>query len=191
MSDLITSQMLSDWRANYGLDKRTPIKAMHWWQDNMDGKAPAGVVAALGLCINEIERLTAEVERQQQVIVEMGEKLRGIVNLIRGELPEDESHSTHDAVDLVRGLVMHSDLYAAAVAHERSALTAERDDLRRQLAEAEQDAWRYRWLRGEHKRVDPICAVIWKRNGDRNGSEWVNTANIDAEIDAAMGASNE
>lgn len=60
MSDLITSQMLSDWRANYGLDKRTPIKAMHWWQDNMDGMAPAGVVAALGLCINEIERLTAE-----------------------------------------------------------------------------------------------------------------------------------
>lgn len=71
------------------------------------------------------------------------------------------------------------------------ALVAERDDLRRQLAEAELDARRYRWLRGEHKRVDPICAVIWKRNGDRNGSEWVNTANIDAEIDAAMGASNE
>lgn len=30
----------------------------------MDGKAPAGVVAALGLCINEIERLTAALRAQ-------------------------------------------------------------------------------------------------------------------------------
>ena len=146
MSDLITSQMLSDWRANYGLDKRTPIKAMHWWQDNMDGKAPAGVVAALGLCINEIERLTAERDDLRRQLSEW----------LRENSPG--------------GWI---------------------DELRRQLAEAEMDAERYRWLRGEHKRVDPICAVIWKRNGDRNGSEWVNTANIDAEIDAAMGASNE
>lgn len=60
-----------------------------------------------------------------------------------------------------------------------------------QLRRMAKDAQRYLWLRGEHKRVDPICAVIWKRNGDRNGSEWVNTANIDAEIDAAMGGGNE
>ena len=49
-----------------------------------------------------------------------------------------------------------------------------------------EDARRYRWLRGEHQRIDPICAVVWKRNGDRNGSEWVNTADLDAAIDAAM-----
>lgn len=85
------------------------------------------------------------------------------------------------------GWVLAEEALLAQAADEIERLTAERDELRRQLAEAEQDARRYRWLRGEHKRVDPICAVIWKRNGDRNGSEWVNTANIDAEIDAAMG----
>lgn len=49
------------------------------------------------------------------------------------------------------------------------------------------DAERYRWLRAEHERVDPLCHLVWKRNGDRNGSEWVNPAEIDAAIDAAMG----
>lgn len=57
MSDVIDAKMLSDWRINYGLDTRTPAEAMRWWHDNMDGKAPAGAVAALGLCIDEIERL--------------------------------------------------------------------------------------------------------------------------------------
>lgn len=124
MSDLITSQMLSDWRANYGLDKRTPIKAMHWWQDNMDGMAPAGVVAALGLCINEIERLTAE-----------------------------------------------------------------RDELRRQLAEAELDAQRYRWLRGDSC---PDHSVRWTQWEVRcwRAPKWtadLRRSALDVAIDAAMG----
>jgi len=120
MSDLITSQMLSDWRANYGLDKRTPIKAMHWWQDNMDGKAPAGVVAALGLCINEIERLTAE-----------------------------------------------------------------RDELRRQLAEAEMDAQRYRWLRNEAstaRKCDPMVCIY-----PLDEQDLIDGDRLDIAIDAAMG----
>jgi hypothetical protein len=120
MSDLITSQMLSDWRANYGLDKRTPIKAMHWWQDNMDGKAPAGVVAALGLCINEIERLTAE-----------------------------------------------------------------RDELRRQLAEAELDAQRYRWLRNEAntaRKCDPMVCIY-----PLDEQDLIDGDRLDIAIDAVMG----
>lgn len=59
MSNQIDDKMLSDWRINYGLDTRTPAEAMRWWYDRMDGKAPAGAVAALGLCIDEIERLRA------------------------------------------------------------------------------------------------------------------------------------
>jgi hypothetical protein len=120
MSDLITSQMLSDWRANYGLDKRTPIKAMRWWQDNMDGKAPAGVVAALGLCINEIERLTAE-----------------------------------------------------------------RDELRRQLAEAEPDARRYRWLRNEAntaRKCDPMVCIY-----PLDEQDLIDGDRLDIAIDAVMG----
>jgi len=63
MSDQIDDKMLSDWRINYGLDTRTPAEAMRWWHDNMDGKAPAGAVAALGLCIDELDRLRADAER--------------------------------------------------------------------------------------------------------------------------------
>lgn len=56
---------------------------------------------------------------------------------------------------------------------------------------AEKDAERYRWLRSEHERHDPICHLVWKRNGDRSSSEWVNTARLDASIDLAMQAAQE
>jgi len=48
-----------------------------------------------------------------------------------------------------------------------------------------EDAKRYRWLRQEHKRVDPVCHLTWKRNLQRDSSEWVNTAVLDTAIDAA------
>ena len=49
------------------------------------------------------------------------------------------------------------------------------------------DAERYRWLQSENSRYDPVCHLSWKKNSDRNGSEWVNTANLDSAIDDAMG----
>jgi hypothetical protein len=54
-------------------------------------------------------------------------------------------------------------------------------------AEDERDAARYRWLRAEHDRVNPSCHLSWKMNGDRGCGEWVNTAILDAAIDAAIG----
>ena len=47
------------------------------------------------------------------------------------------------------------------------------------------DAMRYRWLRQEHERVDPVCHLTWKRNLQRDSSEWVNTAVLDTAIDNA------
>jgi hypothetical protein len=47
------------WRANYGLDKRTPAEAAKWWSDNMRGLAPSGCVAALGVALDELEALRA------------------------------------------------------------------------------------------------------------------------------------
>ena len=72
MSDQIDDKMLSDWRINYGLDTRTPAEAMRWWHDNMDGKAPAGAVAALGLCIDELDRLRADAERYRWLRENLG-----------------------------------------------------------------------------------------------------------------------
>lgn len=49
------------------------------------------------------------------------------------------------------------------------------------------DAERWRWLAAEHERIDPLAAVVWKASG-RGDSNWVNTANLAREVDAAMGA---
>ena len=53
---------------------------------------------------------------------------------------------------------------------------------------AERDARRYAWLRHEHARVDPLAHVVWKPNGRNTPGEWVNTSNLDQEIDAALAA---
>ena len=53
----ITQDMIDCWRINYGLDKRSPEDAARWWGEHLDGKAPAGVVAALGLVLNELDAL--------------------------------------------------------------------------------------------------------------------------------------
>lgn len=52
MSD-VTPDLIACWRANYGLDRRTPEQAMRWWAEHNIGQAPAGAVAALGLCLEE------------------------------------------------------------------------------------------------------------------------------------------
>ena len=126
--------------------------------------------ALLAQAADEIERLTAEQQHEAEQVPSLKRTIRDLCA---------ERDELRRQLDPMGEYASAEELIAALHAEK-----AEDDAMK-------QDARRYRWLRGEHKRVDPICAVIWKRNGDRNGSEWVNTANIDAEIDAAMGASNE
>ena len=78
---------------------------------------------------------------------------------------------------------------ADALRDEIERLTAERDDLRRQLDEAEQDARRYRyWLRGGAN--IPSHSARWARWEVRywNGRHWnpLFAEQMDAAIDAAM-----
>ena len=113
MSNQIDAKMLSDWRINYGLVSRTPAEAMNWWHDHMNGKAPAGAVAALGLCINEIERLTAALQWEQSRADRQGTHGDGCADW--------------------------------GPAHYECAIR-DRDELRRQLDEAERDARRLDWL---------------------------------------------
>lgn len=54
---MIDAETIRCWRINYGLDTRTPEEAMRWWSTHRDGMAPAGAVAALGLCLQERDRL--------------------------------------------------------------------------------------------------------------------------------------
>ena len=68
-------------------------------------------------------------------------------------------------------------------------LTAERDELRRQFAEAEQDAERYRWLRNEAstaRKCDPMVCIY-----PLDEQDLIDGDRLDVAIDAAMGASNE
>lgn len=54
---------IDGWRINYGLDKRTPAAAARWWNDNLQGRAPAGCVAALGVALDELDALRKDAER--------------------------------------------------------------------------------------------------------------------------------
>ena len=60
------------------------------------------------------------------------------------------------------GWVLAEEALLAQAADEIERLTAERDELRRQLAEAELDAQRYRWLRNEAntaRKCDPMVCI--------------------------------
>ena len=64
-------------------------------------------------------------------------------------------------------------------------LRAERDELRRQLAEAEMDAQRYRWLRNEAstaRKCDPMVCIY-----PLDDQDLIDGDRLDVAIDAAMG----
>lgn len=78
---------------------------------------------------------------------------------------------------------------AKNAADEIERLRAERDELRRQLAEAEMDAQRYRWLRNEAstaRKCDPMVCIY-----PLDEQDLIDGDRLDVAIDAAMGVSNE
>jgi hypothetical protein len=75
--------------------------------------------------------------------------------------------------------------HVEAQAAEIELQTAERDDLRRQLAEAELDAQRYRWLRNEAntaRKCDPMVCIY-----PLDDQDLIEGDRLDVAIDAAMG----
>ena len=99
------------------------------------------------------------------------ERLRAHAALHRGLGVDDDDEQAQWARDLL------------TAADEIERLTAERDDLRRQLAEAEQDARRYRHLVEKHStEVDDYGTL-----GITFRCDFEHYNDIDAAIDAAMG----
>jgi len=79
--------------------------------------------------------------------------------------------------DVLRDIgLVREEAFLTGVAH----LKAENEALRR-------DAERYRWLRGEHSRIDPCIKANAKYKLERQSSTWVEIHDLDAAIDAAMG----
>jgi len=78
----ITQDEINCWRANYGLDIRTPADAMDYWSTRCAGTAPAGAVAALGLCIDEIATLRAQLAASETQAERMAKALRSAISVI-------------------------------------------------------------------------------------------------------------
>ncbi len=57
---MIDDETINRWRANYGLVERNPIQAAQFWEMTNGGMAPAGAVAALGICLDELAEMHAE-----------------------------------------------------------------------------------------------------------------------------------
>lgn len=139
----------------------------------------------------EIERLTAERDDLRDVLLRSG--------FVPCDVPACNCGSWHHRYGLPERMRDIEDTLSEA-GHELSnanghlpinalkALVAERDELRRQLAEAELDAQRYRWLRPRFFAADfaysdpPVCAIVFRWPESAKIS-----ANLDREIDAAMG----
>lgn len=141
--------------------------------------------------LKELTVLRAEMERQQAVIEGYKkDQAEGIAMQIASN-----SQITELRVEVER-LEKIIELYRTAnfaKAKEIERLSAELGDLPQAQAEMlaeckrlKADANRYQWLRAEHHVLTPLAHVVWKQAGDRNSSHWVNTTDLDSEIDAAM-----
>ena len=69
----------------------------------------------------------------------------------------------------------------------RTALAAEQPKPSEDVEALRRDAERYRWLRGEHSRIDPCIKANAKYRLQRDSGTWVEIHDLDAAIDAAMG----
>ena len=94
----------------------------------------------------------------------------------------DDRIEAADALERMTELAYHQVQKISGQAIQIEVLTAERDALRA-------DAMRYRFIFAESDRVDPVCAVVWKKGNVRNSSEWVSSVGgewLSKELDAAI-----
>ena len=136
------------------------------------GESILATVAALWEARTEIERLTAALQHEADC-----------VEAAKAEIERLTDENRRLRADLLAG---RNVVNAGLTIHT---LTAERDELRRQLAEAEQDARRYRWLRNEAntaRKCDPMVCIY-----PLDEQDLIDGDRLDVAIDAAMGASNE
>lgn len=90
-----------------------------------------------------------------------------------------------DEIEHLRAEVQRRREHIAVFDERYTQLEAERDELRRQLAEAEQDARRYRWLRNEAntaRKCDPMVCIY-----PLDEQDLIDGDRLDVAIDAAIG----
>lgn len=135
-------------------------------------RGPCPSIPAMRDAADEIERLTAELESERMRLVACG-----VVALAN---TTDSASRERDMLPEYRSASL--DAIERAVDSEMQ-LRDERDELRRKLAEAEQDARRYRYLRDQQAgEVDDYGTV-----GIKFRCDFEHYRDLDAAIDAAMG----
>lgn len=118
----IDANTINCWRINYGLNDKSPEEAMRWWDERLNGMAPAGAVAALGLALDELARLTKERD-------ELSDRLR-----IR-QLPDGSTQDDIDRlmIDLDEQHAANDELRRMLNTDHIASVEAERDELRELL----------------------------------------------------------
>lgn len=109
-----------------------------------------------------------------------------LAELLDSRVPKSErEHAAAREVERLTAALRHEADCVEAAKAEIERLTAERDELRRQLAEAEPDARRYRWLRNEAntaRKCDPMVCIY-----PLDEQDLIDGDRLDVAIDAAMG----
>ena len=139
----------------------------------------------------EFERLTAE--RDQ--LLQSAERVRVYKQrCLAAEAERDALQSALDGAKLFEQRHKH-----ALTVIDRANSQAEEFERKWYLAcderdELQVDAARCRAIQAENRRIDPVCALVWKKDKDRNSSEWVNSAGADSmsrELDAIAGEKHD
>jgi hypothetical protein len=183
---VIDHDMIACWKVNYGLDTRTPADAMRYWDERCNGMAPAGAVAALGLCIEHIERLRAELAEARRDAEHWREARRSAIeagDALMAELTEAQRER-----DLLREFMRDVCADLKCEQNDEAALLAI-EALREEVERLRRDAERYRWLRRRNELTaadDPRGPFVIDLLDD-DVIHHMTGAEIDAAIDAARG----
>ena len=160
------------------------------YDDSSDGKTNRIEIAAIGKTVARIYRSVQEQDLPNARLIAACSpaNMRTILAHVEAQAAENE-RMTEENRRLRADLLAGRNVVNAGLTIQT--LTLERDDLRRQLDEAEQDARRYRWLR-KFARQNTAYDVY------KDGAHWSvglhsddHRQTFDQAIDAAMGASNE
>lgn len=78
---------------------------------------------ALGVAIEEIERLQSELDFSTSLVMRQGDLLTGVVNALRGKPPENVEWSHHDAPELAEAAARNSHRYLWLLQNARYGIT--------------------------------------------------------------------